>query len=137
MAIYVFDKEDWLEAYPQFKGLVTDAQLDYAFKIAETLLDNTESSPVPYDPENGIVTREILFYMLICHLVTLALRPINQAGPTSNATEGSVTVGFQIPTSVNGQYFMQTPCGQSYWQSIRKYIVGGRYYDQKHFHPWG
>ena len=137
MAVVVFDPAEWLEVYPQFKGLLTDAQLTQAFNIACLMLDNTDASPVPYDPDKGIETRKILLWLLVCHLAALALRPVNQSGPMTNATEGSVSVGFQVPTALNGQYFQQTPCGQSYWQAIKKYVVGGRYYDICHFHPWG
>lgn len=137
MAVVVFDPAEWLEAYPQFKGQLTDAQLTQAFNVACLMLDNSNASPVPYDPENGVETRKILLWLLVCHLAALALRPVNQSGPMTNATEGSVSVGFQVPTALNGQYFQQTPCGQSYWQAIKKYVVGGKYYDVCHFHPWG
>lgn len=137
MAVVVFDPAEWLEVYPQFKGLLTDAQLTQAFNIACLMLDNTDSSPVPYDPDKGIETRKILLWLLVCHLAALALRPVNQSGPMTSATEGSVSVGFMVPTALNGQYFQQTPCGQSYWQAIKKYVVGGKYYDICHYHPWG
>lgn len=137
MAIVVFDPAEWLEAYPQFKGQLTDAQLAQAFGVACLMLDNTDASPVPYDPAKGIETRKILLWLLMCHLVTLALRPVNQSGPMTSATEGSVSVGFQVPAVQNGRYFTQTPCGDTYWQAIRKWLVGGRYYDTRHYHPWG
>ena len=138
MAIVQWDAEDWLECYPQFQGLLTERQLKQAFDVACLMLDNTDASPVPYDPEKGIETRKVLLWMLICHLASLALRPYNQSGPMTNATEGSVSVGFQVPQQpLSGAYFNQTPCGASYWQAIRKWVVGGRYYDTCHYHPWG
>ena len=137
MAVVVFDPQAWLEAYPQFQGQLTDAQLMQAFNVACLMLDNTDASPVPYDPDNGVETRKILLWLLVCHLATLALRPVNQSGPLTSASEGSVSTGFQVPQSLNGQYFVQTPCGSTFWQAIRKYVVGGRYYDICHFHPWG
>lgn len=137
MAIVIFDKDDWIDAYPQFKGQVTEGQLKQAFDIACMILDNTDNSPIPYDPEKGIETRKIMLWLLLCHLVALALRPVNQGGTLTSATEGSVSTGFSLPTSVNGQYFMQTPCGQTFWELLRKFSIGGRYYDLKRFHPWG
>jgi len=137
MAVVVFDPQEWLEAYPQFQGQLTDAQLTQAFNVACLMLDNTDASPVPYDPDNGIETRKVLLWLLVCHLAALALRPVNQPGPMTNATEGSVSVGFQVPTALNGQYFCQTPCGSTFWQAVRKFVVGGRYYDTCHYHPWG
>lgn len=137
MAIVTFDADEWLEAYPQFKGLLTTAQLNQAFGVATLMLDNTDASPVPYDPKKGIETRKILLWLLVCHLASLALRPVNQSGPMTSATEGSVSVGFQVPSALNGRYFSQTPCGDSYWQAIKRYVIGGKYYDTRHFHPWG
>lgn len=137
MAVVEFDPAAWLEAYPQFQGQLSEAQLAQAFDVACLLLDNTDASPVPYDPSNGIETRRVLLWLLVCHLATLALRPLNQSGPMTSATEGSVSVGFQVPQTVNGAYFVQTPCGASYWQAVRKFVVGGRYYDACRYHPWG
>ena len=137
MAVVVFDPQEWLGTHPRFEGLLTDAQLQNAFDVACLLLDNTEASPVPYDPPAGVMTRKTLLYMLVCHLATLALRPLEQVGVMTNATEGSVSVGFQLPTVTNGQWYQQSQCGQAYWQAIQKYLVGGRYYAAKQYHPWG
>lgn len=137
MAIVVFDAEDFLNSHPQFVGKVTEAQLDNAFDVACLLLDNTENSPVPYDPEKGIETRRILLNLLVCHLVTLALRPIEQAGALSSASEGSVSTGFSIPQNAGADWWMQTNCGQVFWQAVRHFLIGGRYYGYPKFHPWG
>ncbi len=137
MAIVTFDATEWLEAYPQFQGQLTEAQLQQAFNVACLMLDNSDASPIPYDPNNGIEVRKTLLWLLVCHLAALALRPVNQSGPMTSATEGSVSVGFQVPQSLNGQYFNQTPCGSTFWQAIRKWIVGGSYYDERHYHPFG
>lgn len=137
MAVVIFNPQDWLEIYTEFEGKLTDAQLNYAFNLATLLLDNTDASPVPYDPEKGVETRKILLWLLVCHLASLAIRPIGQSGALTSATEGSVSTGFQIPQSPNAAWFNQTNCGASYWQAIRKWAVGGRYYGEQHFHPWG
>ena len=137
MAIVVFNAEEFLNSHPQFIGKLNEAQLDNAFDVACLLLDNSEASPVPYDPERGIETRRILLNLLVCHLATLALRPVNQAGALSSASEGSVSVGFQIPQSTNAAWWMQTTCGQTFWQAARRFLVGGRYYPACKYHPWG
>lgn len=137
MAVVVFDPAEWLAVHPQFNGKFTDAQLNHFFELACLLLDNTDSSPVPYDPARGIMTRKILLGMLVCHLASLALRPVEQAGALTSATEGSVSTGFQLPQSPNGQWYQQTACGQAYWQAIKKYTIGGRYYPFRSIHPWG
>jgi len=137
MAVVVFDATEWLNAHPQFVGRITEAQLNDAFDVACLLLDNTDNSPVPYDPEHGIETRRILLNLLVCHLATLALRSPEQAGALTSATEGSVSTGFQIPQAANADWWMQTPCGQTFWQAVRRFIVGGRYYPFPNYHPWG
>ena len=138
MAVVVFDAVAFRESYPQFtEELLTDAQLQQAFSVACLIVDNTDQSYVPYDPDNNILVRETLLYLLVCHLATLALWPIGQAGPQSNATQGSVSVGFAIPQWPNGQYFNQTPCGQTFWTIAQRYLAGGRYYAAKVVHPWG
>lgn len=138
MAVVVFDPASFREAYPQFTPeRLTDAQLQQAFDVACLLLDNSDGSPVPYDPEKGIMVRQTLLWLLVCHMATMALWPVGQAGPMTSATEGSVSVGFSMPPNPGKAYYSQTPCGQTFWQAVQKYVVGGRYYAVPHYHPWG
>lgn len=141
MAVVVFDSQDFLEAYPQFapngRQLLTDAQLRQAFDVACLMLDNSDGSPVPYDPDREIMIRRTLLWLIVCHLATMALWPAGQAGAMSSATEGSVSVSFSAPASQGKAFWNQTPCGQTYWQAIQKYLAGGRYYAVRHYHPWG
>ena len=143
MAVVVFDPQEVREAYPRFfdpktgQPLLTDAQLRQAFDVACLLLDNTNSSPVPYDPAHGIMIRKTLLYLLVCHLATLALWPMGQAGPVASATEGTVSISFSVPQDTGKAFYAQTPCGQTFWQAIQPYAVGGRYYAARYWHPWG
>lgn len=142
MAVVIFEPEAFLEAYPQFtapdgKGLLTDAQLQQAFDVGCLLVDNTDQSIIPYDPEKGVMVRKTLLWLVVCHLATMALWPAGQAGPMTSATEGSVSVGFSAPPSQGKAYWSQTPCGQAFWQAVQRYVAGGRYYAVKHHHPWG
>lgn len=137
MAIVQFDAADFLELFPQFVEQISEKQLEFAFQQACLLCDNSEDSPIPYDPENGVEVRKILLYWLVCHLATLALRPLNQSGPVTNATEGSVSVGFQVPSNRPGEWYKQTACGDAYWQYMRRFAVGGKYYPKHNYHPWG
>lgn len=137
MAIVKFDAAEWFDVYPEFRGKLSDAQLNFAFQTACLIIDNTDMSPIPYDPAKGVETRKILLWLLMCHLATLALRPLGQAGTLTQATEGTVSAGFTLPQSPNGDYFNQTPCGQTLWQYLRRFSLGGRYYDAPLYHPWG
>lgn len=141
--VVVFDPREFVEAYPRFtdpasgEPLLTDAQLQQAFDVACLLLDNTDASPVPCDPESGVMVRKTLLYLLVCHLATLALWPVGQSGPVSSATEGSVSASFSVPTATGKAFYNQTPCGQAFRQAVQPYVSGGRYYAVRHHHPWG
>ena len=138
MALVEFVPSGFRELYPQFTtDRISDAQLMQAFNTACLLLDNSASSPVPYEPAAAVFTRQTLLNLLVCHLATLALWPQGQNGPVSSSSEGSVSVSFSIPARPEGAFFRQTPCGQTYWQAIQPYIRGGRYHAVTQYHPWG
>jgi len=137
MAIVTFDSGEFLAIYPRFAGVLTPEQLQNAFDTACLILDNTDASVVPYDPDKGINNRKTLLYALTCHLATVALWGNGQAGPVSGASEGSVSVSFAVPDVTNASWFKSTACGAAYWQATRKYVVGGRYIAMKYHHPWG
>ena len=62
---------------------------------------------------------------------------MGQAGPVASATEGTVSISFSMPTATGKAFYNQTPCGQTFWQAIQPYAVGGRYYAARYWHPWG
>lgn len=134
-----FDVTEFRELYPKFTETVaTDTQLEYAFQKACIILNNTDKSIVPYDPDNGVYTRKVMLYLLTCHIMTLSLwSATGQSGAVSSASEGSVSTSFNLPTSAGGDWFKQTECGYTFWQMIQAYNVGGRYYSIKYVHPWG
>ncbi len=138
MAVVEFDPAAFREAYPRFtEALLSDAQLRQAFERACLLVDNSDGSPVPYDPEHGVVIRRTLLWLLVCHVATMALWPAGQSGPAASATEGSVSVSFSVPQNAGPGFYSQTPCGQAFWRAIQPYAVGGRYYAVRHWRPWG
>lgn len=138
MAVVEFDPTEFRDSYPKFnETLLTDGQLREAFSVACLMLDNSDRSPVPYDPVKGVMVRKTLLYLLVCHLATLAVWPLGQSGPQSNATQGSVSIGFAIPAWQNAHYFNQTICGQTFWQAVQRFLGGGRYFADHHVHPWG
>ena len=127
MAIVTFDIEHFREVYPEFASM-TDAMLQAGFDTACLILDNTDHSVVPYDPPT-VTARATLLDMLTCHLLALRKRGLFAVGQVSSASEGSIGTGFAMPPAVNqAGYFSQTQCGLAFWQVMRKYMVGGRYY---------
>ncbi|MEG2172370.1 MAG: DUF4054 domain-containing protein [Desulfovibrionaceae bacterium] len=125
MAAVVLDIPTFRGIYPQFEAL-SDAQVNNAFNVACLLLDNTDVSIVPYVP--GVNTeREVLLYLLTCHLCELALRASGVVGTITAAAQGSVNASFTMPPVPNAQWFSQTQCGLTYWQATLKFRQG-RYY---------
>lgn len=125
MAAVVFDIPTFRAIYPQFTAL-SDAQCNNAFSIGCLLLDNTDASIVPYAPAVN-TEREVLLYLLTCHLCELALRASGVVGTIAAAVEGSVNASFSLPPVPNAQWFSQTQCGLTYWQATLKFRQG-RYY---------
>ena len=136
MAIVVFDLALFRKSYSKFSSM-SDDELNEAFNVACLILDNTDSSMVPFDPEKGILDRQTLFNLLVCHLGELAMREIGQAGPLANAAQGSVNASFQLPSKLDGDYFRQTNYGQSAWIILKRYARGGLIVSTKENHPWG
>lgn len=139
MAIVQFNPDRFRETRPRFTAdLISDAELEQAFKTACLILDNTERSIVPYDPAHGLTERETLLDLLTEHLATLGLwNRNNQSGPVSSASQGSVSVSFQAPQITDKNWFLQTPAGTAYRLAIQKYLVGGKHYKTPAYHPWG
>ena len=119
--VVVFDPDFFKQKYPQFIGLSNEL-LEYFFEKSETtMLDNSEAACVP------LKERKMLFDLLVAHQAQLQER-INDGsaslvGNITSATEGSVSIGVNAPTSSSamGQWLMQTPYGQEYWVLTAKY----------------
>lgn len=136
-----WNETEWRTLYPQFTA-ITSEQLAALWKMATSIIDNTEGSHIPYDPDTGIYVRQIILYALMCHLATIATQDqAGQPGTLTNASEGSVSAGFYMPQfpggGVTGAWYNQTPCGRTVWVLLRRFSLGGRYYPMKYFHPFG
>lgn len=116
MAVVVFDPAAFKLTWTQFAA-VSDAQLTGYFNLATLYLSNTDCSIV-----QDIPTRTTLLWLLTAHIAFLsgALNPGGTpglVGRVSSATEGSVSVSVDFPSSPNGAWFQQTPWGAMFWQS--------------------
>lgn len=144
--IVAWDEATFLDMYPQFAQggamATSSATLAALFETACTIVDNSDGATIPYDTGMGILARQIVLYALVCHLATLNKWGANgQNGPLSNASEGSVSVGFQAPSYKQGgelaTWLRQTPCGQTAWLLISRFAAGPRLYNVPHCHPFG
>lgn len=116
MAAVVFDPAAFKLAYPQFAA-VSDGALTNYFNLATLYLSNEDCSVVQDIPK-----RTTLLWLLTAHIAFLsgALNPAGTpglVGRVSSATEGSVSVSVDFPSSPNGAWFNQTAWGAMFWQS--------------------
>jgi hypothetical protein len=126
MAVVVFDPDEFREINPQFAEL-TAGQLRFAFEAACLALDNSEGSPVPYNPPD-VTVRKTILDLLVCHLCELKIRGNGVVGTMTNAAQGSVSAGFAAPADPGARWFNQTQCGASAWQLLSGFRLGGRLY---------
>ena len=135
MAVVVLDIPEFRGRFPRFTPEVApDGVIQQAFDEAALVLDNSDLSPVPYDPDAGRNDRKVILYTLTCHLLTLALQAAQgQPGPVASVSEGSVSVSFAAPplTGKAADFYQQTQCGQVFWQYIRRFLAGGLYVTYK------
>lgn len=127
MAVVIFDTAEFRQLHPQYADVAkySDVYLQGLFGEACLMCNNAESSRISYDPESGVMERKILLYLLVCHLAELADK--GTVGVLSSATQGSVSVSFQLDGRKGAAWFMQTPCGYKYWQFTQKYRTGGMF----------
>ena len=116
-----FDVSDFREVYPQFANF-TNRQLEYMAQNALIISGLDKDDRIPVRQKYN------LWYMLVCHLATLAQR--GTAGALTSATEGSVSASFgqMVQTGGDADWYNLTPCGSAYWQIIKKYRLGGLWF---------
>ena len=117
MAVVTLNISDFRTFYPRFEDATKypDSYITAMFDVACTLINNTESSFIPYYPPK-IKLRERILYAAVCHLLTMDGQGDEQTGVITSASQGSVSVGF---SPVNGnsyaaQYWSQTRWGSWY-----------------------
>lgn len=137
--IVEFNPTEFRSFYPKFTvEKVGDVQLESYFRLASSLIDNTDSSRFPYDPTSGQYIRKELLYLFVCHLATMGLWDVGQSGAVNSATEGSVSVSYgEFKGTPNAAWFNQTPCGRTLWMMLKPYALGGRIFTTPNFHPYG
>jgi Protein of unknown function (DUF4054) len=121
-AIATFVFADFIVQYPAFASAPPEATLQAYFDIAgELYLRNDGTGRV-----RNVGAQTALLYMLVAHLAQLAngadgASPNGLVGRVSSATQGSVTVATDYPSTPNNAWFVQTPYGASFWQATAAY----------------
>ncbi|HEX2753728.1 MAG TPA: DUF4054 domain-containing protein [Alphaproteobacteria bacterium] len=132
-----FDYASWVLIYPQFASLDQTQVINGALPIAELYCRNDGLGPV-----STAATQTTLLGLMVAHICQLMYGVIGKApsglvGRISDATEGSVSVSADFPTTPNNAWFMQTPFGAAYWQATAayrtmRYVPGPR----RNMNPW-
>lgn len=125
MAAVAFDPTAFKARYPEFAA-VSDATLTACFMEAGLYLSNADNSPV-----QNLTRRATLFNMLTAHVAYLGgllsadgmPRPV---GRVSQASEGSVSAGFEYLTPGTHAWFTQSQYGAAFWQATTS-LRGFRY----------
>jgi len=111
---------DWLAVYPEFVTVLEPAATNY-FAMATMYCDNNASSPIL-----DTTKRTMILYALTSHITSLlatvgGVTPSPLVGRINTATEGSVSVGTDLPTTPNAAWFTQTKYGMLAWQALAPY----------------
>lgn len=132
-----FDYQAWLQIYPQFATLSQTQVVSGALPVAELYCRNDGGGPV-----STAATQTTLLSLMVAHICQLMYgvngeAPSGLVGRINTATEGSVSVGTDFPSTPNNAWFLQTPFGAAYWQATAayrtmRYIPG----PQRVFSPW-
>lgn len=116
-----FDYTSWVATFPQFASLSQTQVVNGALPLAETYHANDGSGPV-----SSADIQTNLLNLMVAHVCQLLYgingqAPSGVVGRISNASEGSVSVGTDFPTTPNNAWFLQTQFGAMYWQMTAVY----------------
>lgn len=125
MAVVAFDATAFKVRYPEFAS-VGEPLLTACFDEAGFYLSNSDTSPV-----QSLTRRATLLNMLTAHIAYLggALTADGQPRPVgrvSQASEGSVSAGFEYLAPGSAAWFTQTQYGAAFWQATSS-LRGMRY----------
>ncbi|QPF81670.1 DUF4054 domain-containing protein [Bradyrhizobium genosp. L] len=129
--IVPFDFTTWSELFPafvtstpQFTALTEPQVVNLILPIAEQYNRNDGGGPV-----NNAGVQTQLLNLMVAHVAQLmfgsATQPLSPlVGRISNATEGSVSVATDFPTTPGNAWFVQTQWGAMWWQMALPYRLG-------------
>ena len=111
-----FSYENFLKIFTDLKGISID-QFGFYRQLAQSFIDiSYYFGDLPFERQ------ENLAMLVVAHLLSLAKRGANGGvGPVTNASEGSVSVGFQNLRNAN--WWTQTPYGAMFWSIFSRYTT--------------
>jgi hypothetical protein len=118
--VVTFDYDAWVALFPEFAS-VSEATATAYFNMTTPWVDNTALGYV-----SDLNVRATLLNFLVAHIAAI-LNGVNGqvasplVGRVSNATEGSVSVATDFPTTINGAWLNQTKYGALFWAASAPY----------------
>jgi hypothetical protein len=116
--IVVFDFDEFIGIYPEFTSAGAPA-CTINFNLSTLNLENCCGSPIR-DPN----VRQSLLYLLTAHITMLFTpcgannnKPPGIVGRINSATQGSVSLAADFPSSPESAWFLQTKYGAQFWQA--------------------
>lgn len=118
-----FNEVQFLRDYPEFVATASayPGCPTTCFNRACTILNNSDSSPVPESPRSDMLN------MLTAHFISMFFgvngqKPHGMVGRISSAGEGSVNAQADMGPVTNSQaWYMQTQYGATYWMMVKAY----------------
>lgn len=127
--VIVFDPSAWRAIWAPVFDNVSDPIAQMYFTIATTMHANDGSGPV-----GDTQLQTSLLNMLTAHVAQLFYTPagavpVQLVGRIASATEGSVTVSTELPSTLPAAaaWYSQTKYGLMYWAATAQFRVGQYY----------
>lgn len=119
--VVTFNYAAWAALFPQFSTITQNQVTNLVLPMAETYCRNDGGGPV-----TTAAQQTNLLNLMVAHCCQLLFgvngnQPSELVGRISDATEGSVSVSADFPTTPTNAWFVQTPFGAMFWQATAPY----------------
>jgi hypothetical protein len=129
--IVTFNYAAWIALFPQFGVTTPQFTALTEMQVTTLILPLAES----YNRNDGggpvcdVQTQTNLLNLMVAHVAQLlfgsSTQPLSAlVGRVSSASEGSVSVSADFPTTPNNAWFLQTPFGAAWYQLSLPYRLG-------------
>lgn len=122
--VVTFNYTNWAALFPQFSNLIQDQVTGPILTLAEQYNRNDGGGPV-----NDPCVATQLLNLMVAHVAQLLFGSTTQplsplVGRISDASEGSVSLGTEFPTTPSNAWFLQTQFGAAWWQLSLPFRLG-------------
>jgi hypothetical protein len=116
-----FNYATWALIFPQFSSVSQTQVVDLVLPLAEQYCRNDGGGPV-----TTVATQTNLLNLMVAHVCQLLFGangqgPAELVGRISSATEGSVSVAVDFPTTASAAWYNQTQWGAAFWAATAPY----------------